>query len=60
MLTLRRVQDAHLGKLARVPRPKRVPLWVTLGIGVALTFFLISIYGFLAVSNPVGEGVESS
>ena len=37
--------------------PKRVPLWVTLGIGVALIFFLLSIYGFLAVSNPVGEGV---
>jgi hypothetical protein len=36
---------------------KWVPLWVTLGIGVVLIFFLISIHGFLAVSNPVGEGV---
>ena len=37
--------------------PKRVPLWVTLAIGVVLIFFLISIHGFLAVSNPVGDGV---
>jgi hypothetical protein len=37
--------------------PKRVPLWVTLGIGLALIFFLLSIHKFLAVSNPVGEGV---
>jgi len=37
--------------------PKRVPLWVTLGIGVVLIFFLTSIHGFLAVSNPVGEGI---
>jgi hypothetical protein len=36
---------------------KWVPLWVTLGIGVVLIFFLISIHGFLAVSNPVGEGI---
>src|SRR5260370_5443820 len=36
---------------------KRVPLWVTLGIGLALIFFLLSIHKFLAVSNPVGEGV---
>ncbi len=36
---------------------KRVLLWVTLAIGVVLIFFLISIHGFLAVSNPVGEGV---
>src|SRR5258708_37121299 len=36
---------------------KRVPLWVTLGIGVVLIFFLISVHGFLAVSNPVGEGI---
>src|SRR5260370_27065907 len=35
---------------------KRVLLWVTLAIGVVLIFFLISIHGFLAVSNPVGEG----
>jgi hypothetical protein len=36
---------------------KRVLLWVTLGIGVVLICFLISIHGFLAVSNPVGEGI---
>jgi hypothetical protein len=36
---------------------KRVPLWVTLGIGVVLIFFLLSVHGFLAVSNPVGEGI---
>src|SRR5882672_3807696 len=57
MLTLRRVQEAHWGNWRGFLAPKRVPLWVTLGIGVALTFFLISIYGLLAVNNPFGEGV---
>jgi hypothetical protein len=36
---------------------KRIWLWVTAGICGVLIFFLASIYGFLAVSNPVGEGV---
>ncbi len=37
--------------------PKRVLLGVTAGMSVALIFFVIMIHGFLAVSNPVGEGV---
>lgn len=36
---------------------KRVLLGVTAGMGVALLFFVTMIHGFLAVSNPVGEGV---
>jgi len=36
---------------------KHVLLWVAMGIGVALIFVVISIYGFLAVNDPVGEGV---
>jgi len=36
---------------------QQVLLWVTTGISVAVIFVVISGYGFLAVNNPVGEGV---
>ena len=32
-------------------------LWVTAGICVLLIFFVTSIYGFLAVNHPLGEGI---
>ena len=45
------------GNRRRSLASKRLPLWVAIGIGVVLIFFVTSIHGFLAVSNPVGEGV---
>jgi hypothetical protein len=36
---------------------KRPLLWVTAGICALLIFFVTSIYGFLAVNRPLGEGI---
>ena len=36
---------------------KRPVLWVTAGICALLIFFVTSIYGFLAVTHPLGEGI---
>ncbi len=36
---------------------KRPLLWVTAGICALLIFFVTSIYGFLAVNHPLGEGI---
>jgi len=36
---------------------KRPLLWVTAGICALLIFFVTSIYGFLAINHPLGEGI---
>jgi hypothetical protein len=38
-------------------RYKKTLLWVTAGICALLIFFVTSIYGFLAVNHPLGEGI---
>jgi hypothetical protein len=36
---------------------KKTLVWVTAGISALLIFFVTSIYGFLAVTHPMGEGI---